>query len=156
MGTAAAADVVLAEATGEYAVLLDAATRTAPGTLKRLTEALERHHDALWAAPRTPGLAVLRRRAFLALGGFDPDLRGAEAVGDLAHRASAAGWRLVTVGDAAAHRDGRPGPTPWRPALAAGRRAARAHRPPPRPWSGEALARWLPRVRRTVRREDLA
>jgi hypothetical protein len=147
LGTAAAADLLADEATGEYVALLDAATRPAPGTLKRLTDALERDHDALWAAPNTPGVAVLRRRGFLDLGGFDPELRGIVAVGDLARRATIEGWHLLAVGGATAHRDGGPG---------GARRRRRNVRPSRRPWSGNALAQWLPRARRTIRREDLA
>jgi hypothetical protein len=156
LGTAAAADLALDEATGEYVALLDAATCPAPGTLRRLTVALERDHDALWAAPPAPGIAVLRRRGFLDLGGFDPELRGAAAVQDLERRATIEGWHLLCIADAAAHRDGRGrhgGGASRRPRLAAGNRASLAQR---RPWSGNALARWLPRARRAVRREDLA
>jgi GT2 family glycosyltransferase len=155
LGTAAAADLLLDEATGEYAALLDAATRPAPGTLRRLTDALERDHDALWAAPPTPGVAVLRRRAFLDLGGFDPELRGAAAVQDLARRATVEGWNLLTAADAAAHRDGRPH-TESRRRFATAHRSTRPSAAQGRPWSGTALAQWLPRARRGVRREDLA
>jgi len=150
LGTAAAADLALAEATGHYVALIDAATRPSPGTLRALTEALEADHDALWAAPRSAGLAVLRRLAFLDLGGFDPELRGTAAVGDLARRATIEGWSLLTVPEAHAHRDGRPD-------HGASRRARRAPEPPHRrPWSGNALPLWLPRARRAVIREDLA
>jgi len=151
LGTAGAADVLLDEATGEYVALLDAATRPAPGALRRLADALERDREALWAAPATPGVAVLHRRAFLALGGFDPRLRGAAAVQDLARRATVAGRRLLTVAEAAAHRDGRTGGAarrPWR-----GRAGAATGHPS---WSGDALARWLPDARRAIRRDDLA
>lgn len=152
LGRSAAANLALDEATGEYVALLDAATRPAPGTLRRLTEALEADHDALWAATPTPGFAVLRRRGFLDLGGFDPELRGGAAVRDLARRATIEGWRLLTVVDAAAHRDGRPdGGAARRFRRVDGGAAARR-----RPWSGNALALWLPRARRGVRREDLA
>jgi hypothetical protein len=151
LGTAAAADVLLDEATGEYVALLDAATRPAPGTLRRLTDALERDRDALWAAPGAPGAAVLRRRAFLDLGGFDPRLRGGAAVQDLARRATVAGRPLLTVPEAAAHRDGHGPRGARRPRRASADRAA-GHRS----WSGEELARWLPGARRAIRREDLA
>ncbi|WCB92530.1 hypothetical protein DSM104299_01226 [Baekduia alba] len=153
LGTAAASDLVADEATGEYLALLDAATRPAPGTLKRLTDALERDHDALWAAPAVPGVVVLRRRGFLDLGGFDPELRGSAAVADLARRATIEGWRLLAVADAPAHRDaraGRGGAT-RRPRLTR-HRTTLAQR---RPWSGNALVHWLPRARRTVVRDDL-
>jgi GT2 family glycosyltransferase len=155
LGTAAAADLVLDEATGEYVALIDAATRPAPGALRLLTEALERDHDALWAAPATPGVAVLRRRGFLDLGGFDPQLRGAAAVDDLARRATIDGWRLLTVAAAAAHRDGRMDGATRRPRFAVPNRAMRGTAPR-RPWSGDALHLWLPRARRAVRRDDLA
>lgn len=146
LGTAAAADLAMDEATGVHVALIDAATRPAPGTLRALTEALEHDEDALWAAPPTAGLAVFRRRGFLDLGGFDPDLRGGAAVADLARRATIEGWRLLTVRGAGAHRDGRAGRT----------RPVRGGVPPHRrPWSGNALALWLPRARRTVQREDL-
>jgi hypothetical protein len=152
LGTAAAADLLLDEATGEYVALLDAATRPAPGTLRRLTLALEDDHDALWAAPAAPGVAVLRRRAALDLGGFDPTLRGSAAVADLARRAAVDGRRLLTVAGAATHRDLPPGTGPARrPRFAPARRTAQR-----RPWSGDALARWLPRARRAIRRDDLA
>lgn len=151
IGTGAAANLALDEATGEYVALLDAATRPEPGTLKALTSCLERDHDALWAAPVTPGVAVMRRRGFLDLGGFDPELRGSEAVHDLARRASIEGWNLLTVTNAHAHRDHRS-------------RIGRATRRPRvgtrhelrRPWSGNALQRWLPRARLAVRRDDLS
>lgn len=156
LGTAAAADLVAAEATGEYLALLDAATRPAPGTLKRLTDALERDHDALWAAPAVPGVAVLRRRGFLDLGGFDPGLRGGAAVADLARRATIERWRLLTVADAPAHRDGRIGAAAARrPWFARANRTDQTRLAQRRPWSGNALARWLPGARRAVRREDL-
>jgi hypothetical protein len=151
LGRSAAADLVMDEATGEYVALLDAATRPAPGTLRRLTLALERDHDALWAAPATPGVAVLRRRGFLDLGGFDPELRGGAAVADLARRATVDGWRLLAVADAAAHRDAGAAGATRRPRFTPGPRG-----PARRPWSGEALHRWLPRARRAVRRQDLA
>jgi GT2 family glycosyltransferase len=154
VGSAAAADLLADEATGEYLALLDAATRPAPGTLKRLTNALERDHDALWAAPETPGVAVFRRRGFLDLGGFDPLLRGGDAVRDLARRAAIEGWRLLTVADASAHRDRRiaGGPT-RRPRPRRNSRSTLAHR---RPWSGNALHHWLPSARLAIRRHDLA
>jgi hypothetical protein len=152
LGTAAAANLALDEATGVYVALVDAATRPAPGTLRRLTEALEADHDALWAATTTPGFAVLRRGGFLDMGGFDPELRGGGAVGDLARRATIEGWRLLTVAGAPAHRDGRAGGGAAR-RLRRERGAAVARR---RPWSGNALAHWLPAARRGVRREDLA
>lgn len=153
LGTAAAANLAIAEATGRHVALVDAATRPAPGTLRRLTEALEADHDALWAATSTPGFAVLRRVGFLDLGGFDPELRGGAAVRELARRARIDGWRLLTVDEARVHRDGRP--------AGATRRPRWATRPPSpavqaRPWSAGALAAWLPRARRTVRRDDLA
>jgi glycosyltransferase involved in cell wall biosynthesis len=151
IGTGAAANLLLDEATGEYVALLDAATRPEPGALKALTSCLERDHDALWAAPTTPGIAVMRRRGFLDLGGFDPALRGSEAVHDLARRASIEGWNLLTVTNVHAHRDHRS-------------RVGRATRRPRsgtrselrRPWSGNALHQWLPRARIAVRRDDLA
>jgi glycosyltransferase involved in cell wall biosynthesis len=149
LGTAAAANLALAEATGEYVALVDVATRPSPGTLRRLTVALEADHDALWAATTTPGFAVLRRVGFLDLGGFDPALRGGAAVRDLARRATIDGRRLLTVAHAHAHRDGPPGGARRR-----GRPQGRA--PQRRPWSAGALAVWLPRVRLGVRRDDLA
>lgn len=150
LGTAAAADLALAEATGLYVALIDAATRPSPGTLRALTEALEADHDALWAATPTAGLAVMRRLAFLDLGGFDPELRGGAAVRDLARRATIEGWRLLVVPGAHAHRDRRPD-------HGATRRFRRPAEPPHRrPWSGNALALWLPRARRAAVRDDLA
>jgi glycosyltransferase involved in cell wall biosynthesis len=159
LGTAAAANLALDEATGAYVALLDAATRPDPGTLRLLTEVLEADEDALWAAPTTPGLAVLRRRGFLDLGGFDPELRGGAAVRDLARRATIEGWRLLAVPAAGAHRDRGAGPSATRrfrrtrTGVDLGAAPAPPHR---RPWSGNALALWLPRARRTVVREDLA
>jgi hypothetical protein len=150
IGTGAAANLALAEATGEYVALLDAATRPAPGTLKALTVCLERDHDALWAAPEEPGVAVLRRRGFLDLGGFDPALRGSDAVRDLARRASIEGCNLLTVTNAHAHRERRSriGRATRRPR--SGTRSALA-----RPWSGNALQTWLPRARLAIHRDDL-
>jgi glycosyltransferase involved in cell wall biosynthesis len=158
LGTAAAADLAMDEATGVHVALIDAATRPAPGTLRALTAALEADHNALWAATATAGLAVFRRRGFLDLGGFDPDLRGAAAVTDLARRATIEGWRLLTVSDAGAHRDGRTDHGASRRFRRGNGRTAPAEGPVPphrRPWSGNALALWLPRARRTVVREDL-
>lgn len=151
LGTGAAANLALDEATGEYVALLDAATRPAPGALKALVSCLERDHDALWAAPVTPGVAVLRRRGFLDLGGFDPTLRGSDAVRDLANRASIEGWNLLTVTNAHAHRDHRS-----RAGRATRRPRASTHSSLRRPWSGNALHQWLPRARLAVRRDDLA
>jgi GT2 family glycosyltransferase len=159
LGTAAAANLAMGEATGVHVALIDAATRPAPGTLRALTEALEADHDALWAAPATAGLAVFRRSGFLDLGGFDPDLRGRAAVADLARRATIEGWRLLTVPGARAHRDGRPDHGASRRFRRRAIRSGPADGPltPPhrRPWSGSALALWLPRARRSVVREDL-
>jgi GT2 family glycosyltransferase len=159
LGTAAAADLAMDEATGVHVALIDAATRPAPGTLRALTRALEDDHDALWAAPRIAGLAVFRRTGFLDLGGFDPDLRGAAAVADLARRARIEGWRLLTVPEAGAHRDGgadHGAPRRFRRRGGVGSGPAGAATPPHRrPWSGSALALWLPRARRAVVREDL-
>jgi hypothetical protein len=151
IGTGAAANLALDEATGEYVALVDAATRPAPGTLKALTTVLERDHDALWAAPVTPGVAVLRRRGFLDLGGFDPALRGGDALRDLARRASIEGWNLLTVTNAPAHRDA---PSRIGRATRRVRRGTRSELR--RPWSGNALALWLPRARLAIRRDDLA
>jgi GT2 family glycosyltransferase len=146
LGTAAAANLALAEATGEYVALLDAATRPSTGALRQLTMALEGDHDALWATTTTPGFAVLRRVGFLDLGGFDPELRGGAAVRELARRATIDGWHLLTVANARAHHDGGPS-----------RRPRRRSRPTVqrRPWSAGALALWLPRTRLGIRRDDL-
>ncbi|HET6507154.1 MAG TPA: glycosyltransferase [Baekduia sp.] len=157
LGTTAAADLAMAEATGVHVALIDAATRPDPGTLRALTTALEDDHDALWAAPRAAtGLAVFRRAGFLDLGGFDPELRGTAAVTDLARRATIEGRRLLTVPDAGAHRDGRADHGASRRFRGRGTRPEdRATPPHRRPWSGSALALWLPRARRAVVREDL-
>jgi GT2 family glycosyltransferase len=155
LGTAAAADLAMHEATGVHVALIDAATRPDPGTLRALTQALEDDHDALWAAPRTAGLAVFRRTGFLDLGGFDPELRGGAAVADLARRATIEGWRLLTVHGADAHRDGRTDHGATRRFRRGGERPRETAPPHRRPWSGSALALWLPRARRAVVREDL-
>jgi Glycosyl transferase family 2 len=147
-GVAAAANLALDELTGEYVALLHAATRPAPGTLGLLTEALDDDPAALWAAPAVPGLAVVRRAALLALGGFDPALRGGEAVADAAARAAAESFRLLVLAEAAAHRE----------AGAPARPRSRRHFPrhaPRRPWSAAALAEWLPRARWPAERVDL-
>jgi hypothetical protein len=147
-GAAGAANLALAEATGEYMALLDGGTRPGPGALTALTFALHADPGALWAAPVAPGLAVLRRAAFLELGGFDPVRRGAEAVADAARRAREAGWRLAVVPDAPAHRDAAD-------AAPRGRFRRPATTPANRTWSGPALAAWLPRARRGAVRVDL-
>ena len=144
-----AANLALAEATGEYVALLDGGTRPGPGALSLLVRRLHDDHEALWAAPAAPGFAVLRRVAFLTLGGFDPARRGADAVADAVRRARHEGWRLLVVAEAPAHRDAgalRP------PRRRAGRFAAAA---PVRSWSGPALEAWLPRARLAVSRVDL-
>jgi len=144
LGRAGAADLALAELTGEYVALLDVTTRPAPGTLRTLALALDRTPDALWAAPPVPGLAVVRRAVFLGLGAFDPALRGDAAVADAGRRAEAAGWRRLRIDEARAHHDGRAGAGP------------RIRRPAPRrAWSGDALAAWLPRARLAAMRVDL-
>jgi hypothetical protein len=152
-GAAGAANLALAEATGEYMALLDGGTRPGPGALTALTFALHADPDALWAAPAAPGLAVLRRAAFLDLGGFDPGRRGADAVNDAARRAREAGWRLAVVPDAPAHRDAAPGPRGGRVRFPRPSRPATA--PANRTWSGAALDAWLPRARRAAVRVDL-
>jgi hypothetical protein len=149
LGPTGALDLALAEGTGEYAALLDVATRPAPGTLGTLLDELHEHPRALWAAAPTPGCAVVRRQAFLTLGGFDPALRDGEALRDAAARARAAGHELLTVADARARRDGASVPPRHGPRL---RRPAPSGR---RPWSGVALAAWLPRARRAAVRVDL-
>lgn len=153
IGNGAAANLALDEATGEYVALIDAATRPAPGALKALTSCLERDHDALWAAPQTPGIAILRRHGFLDLGGFDPALRGSDALRDLARRASIEGWNLLTVTNARAHRDhrARVGRATRRPRALFGPTRSELKRP----WSGNALRTWLPRARLAIHRDDL-
>jgi hypothetical protein len=146
-GTAGSADLALAEATGEYVGLLDGGTRPGPGALATLTATLDASDDALWAATTAPGLAVLRRAAFLELGGFDPARRGADAVADAARRARAGGWSLLTVAGAPAHRDAAPVRPP--------RRHLTRHAPAARAWDGPALADWLSRARRAAVRVDL-
>ena len=152
-GTAAAANLALDELTGEYVALLQAGTRPAPGTLALLTGALHEDPAALWASPPVAGLAVVRRAAVLALGGFDPHLRGADAIADCAARAAADGWRVLVLAEAAVHRDAAPAaPGAGTQRLRGGvgrRRAAR------RPWSAAALAAWLPAARRAATRVDL-
>jgi GT2 family glycosyltransferase len=149
LGPTGAFDLAVAEGTGEYVALVDVATRPAPGTLGTLLDELHEHPEALWAAAPAPGCAVVRRGPFLELGGFDPGLRDGEALRDVAARARAAGWKLLTVPDARVRREAPAAPAP-RPPLR--RRAAGPSR---RPWSGAALAAWLPRVRRTAQRADL-
>jgi hypothetical protein len=147
-GAAGAADLALAEGTGEYMALLDGGTRPGPGALTALTFELHADPDALWAAPAAPGLAVVRRAAFLDLGGFDPARRGADAVGEAARRARAAGWRLAVVPEAPAHRDAAPAPRRRRPPRP-------TTTPANRMWSAAALAAWLPRARLAAVRVDL-
>ncbi|HEU4974448.1 MAG TPA: hypothetical protein VFT50_05120 [Baekduia sp.] len=148
LGATAAMDLGLDEATGEWAALLDVATRPGLGTLGTLLDELHEHPGALWAAAPVPGCAVVRRRAFLEIGAFDPALRDGQAVRDAAARAGTAGWELRTAADARARRE-----------LAGGaQRTARLRRPPGptrRPWSRAALEAWLPRARRAAVRVDL-
>jgi cellulose synthase/poly-beta-1,6-N-acetylglucosamine synthase-like glycosyltransferase len=148
LGLAGAANLALSELTGEYVALADGGTRPGPGALSLLVRTLHDDPAALWAAPAAPGLAVLRRVAFLRLGGFDPARRGADAIADAVRRARDAGLRLLVVADAPAHRDDAPARParrrPRRPAPAAGRA-----------WSAAALDAWLPRVRRAATRVDL-
>jgi hypothetical protein len=149
-GIAAAANLALDEATGEYVALLHGSTRPAPGTLSVLTEVLDDDPAALWVTPTAPGLAVVRRAAVLALGGFDPALRGGEAVADLVARGERDAWRVLVIPEAAVEIAARP--PARRPPAAVRRRLPRAAR---RPWSAAALEAWLPRARRAAVRVDL-
>jgi GT2 family glycosyltransferase len=151
-GTAAAVNLALDELTAEYVALAQAGTRPEPGSLGMLVETLDEDPAALWAAPPVAGLAVVRRAAVLEIGGFDPTLRGHDAVADCAARATAAGRRTLVLPEATVHRD--PGGVAanahrMRGSLAR-RRAAR------RPWSAAALATWLPQARLSAERVDLA
>jgi cellulose synthase/poly-beta-1,6-N-acetylglucosamine synthase-like glycosyltransferase len=147
-GVAGAANLAVAEMTGEYVALADGGTRPGPGALSLLVRRLHDDPAALWAAPAAPGLAVLRRAAFLELGGFDPGRRGSDAIADAARRARAAGRRLLVVADAPAHRDaGR-----TRPA----RRRRRTAPAADGTWSAAALDAWLLRARRAAARVDLS
>ena len=90
-GFGQAMNLALAECEGEFAALVNSDGRPDADMFAELVAGLEAHPDAVWAAPAVhgpgeadddgatrsveelPGTAlVLRRRAFLALGGFDP------------------------------------------------------------------------------------
>ena len=86
-------NLALAECEGEYAALVNSDGQPDPRMFAALVAALEDHPDAVWAAPAIHGpdeaggggnaeaepvdelagtAVVMRRRAFLELGGFDP------------------------------------------------------------------------------------
>ncbi|MBI5106686.1 MAG: glycosyltransferase [Solirubrobacterales bacterium] len=145
IGAAGAADLGLAEATGELVALFDARTRPEPHALELLVTALDADEGTLWAAPPAPGAAVVRREAFLALGAFDPRLPARDAIRDAADRARREGWRLAVVPEAA-----------FRVTAGARRAGPRFARRPPGRWDGASLERWLLAHRRHAVREDVA
>jgi GT2 family glycosyltransferase len=120
MGYARAMDLALAELQGEYVALVNSDGRPEPGMFERLVGALDAAPDALWAAPavhgpgeecqppgppyreeRLAGTAlVLRRRPFLALGGFDPLYWFYSEDYDASARVREAGHELLRVPDA--------------------------------------------------------
>lgn len=130
MGYARAMDLALAELDGEYVALLNSDGRPEPGMFERLVGALEDEPRALWAAPavhgpredcqppgppyreeRLAGTAlVIRRRPFLALGGFDPLYWFYSEDYDASARVREAGHELLRVPDAV-FRHGKGGRT---------------------------------------------
>ncbi len=120
MGYARAMNLALAELDGDYVALLNSDGRPEPGMFERLVGALEDAPGALWAAPavhgpgeecqppgppyredRLAGTAlVIRRRAFLALGGFDPLYWFYSEDYDASARVREAGHELLRVPDA--------------------------------------------------------
>jgi GT2 family glycosyltransferase len=123
MGYARAMNLALAELQGEYVALLNSDGRPEPGMFERLVGALDAAPDALWAAPavhgpgedcqppgppyreeRLAGTAlVIRRRPFLALGGFDPLYWFYSEDYDASARVREAGRELLRVPDAVFH-----------------------------------------------------
>ena len=123
-GFGRAMNLALAACEGEYAALVNSDGRPEPGMFAALVAALAAHPDAVWAAPAVhgpgeeggdpaagvsrvdelPGTAlVMRRRAFLALGGFDPLFFFYAEDYDASKRIRDAGGALLRVPSAAFH-----------------------------------------------------
>jgi GT2 family glycosyltransferase len=114
-GFGRAMNLALAECPGEVALLQNSDGRPAPGMIETLVGALEARPRAVWVAPgihgpgepdhaagpqygevELPGMALaVRRRAFLALGGFDPLFFFYNEDFDASRRIRAAGGELV-------------------------------------------------------------
>jgi GT2 family glycosyltransferase len=117
LGFGRAMDLALAACRGRYALLMNSDGRPEPDMLAGLHAALEADPDATWAAPAVhgpgepdhppgpvheedelPGMALLiRRAAFLALGGFDPLFYFYSEDFDASRRIRAAGQTLIRV-----------------------------------------------------------
>jgi hypothetical protein len=122
-GFGRAMDLALDACPGRYALLVNSDGRPEPGMVERLTAALDAHPRAIWAAPAVhgpgepghppgpphleaelPGMALLiRREAFLFLGGFDPLFFFYNEDFDASERIRAAGGELLRVPDAVFH-----------------------------------------------------
>lgn len=114
-GFGRAMNLALAECPGEVALLQNSDGRPTPGMLDTLVRALDAQPQAIWVAPgihgpgepdhpagpaypeqELPGMALaIRRRAFLALGGFDPLFFFYNEDFDASRRIQAAGGELV-------------------------------------------------------------
>ncbi len=123
MGYGRAMNVALDACRGRYAALLNSDGRPEADMLVKLAEALDTHPEALWAAPAVhgPGEAneppgppypeeqmagtalLIRREAFLALGGFDPLYWFYNEDYDGSIRVREAGGVLLRVPDARFH-----------------------------------------------------
>jgi glycosyl transferase family 2 len=117
LGFGRAMDLGLAACRGTYAALMNSDGRPEPDMLEGLHAALEADPAATWAAPgvhgpgepdhppgpvheeeELPGMALLvRREAFLALGGFDPLFYFYSEDFDASRRIRAAGQKLIRV-----------------------------------------------------------
>lgn len=121
-GFGRAMNLALGACTGEYAALVNSDGRPDPDMFAELVAALEEHPDAVWAAPAVHGpgeesaegevravdelsgtALVMRRRAFLALGGFDPLFFFYGEDYDASRRLRAAGAQLLRVPEAGFH-----------------------------------------------------
>ena len=128
-GFGRAMNLALWECRGAYAALVNSDGRPSPEMFATLVAALEAHPGAVWAAPSVhgpdeehhdagppsaveelPGTAiVVRRRAFLDAGGFDPLFFFYHEDFDASRRLRAVGATLLRVPDARFHhgKDGR-------------------------------------------------
>ncbi len=123
LGYGRAMNLAMAECAGRYVALLNSDGRPEPGMLRTLAEALDADPQAIWAAPAVHGpgergeppgppfsedalagtALLIRREAFLELGGFDPLYWFYNEDYDASRRARAAGHRLLRVPDAVFH-----------------------------------------------------
>jgi GT2 family glycosyltransferase len=116
-------NLAIAECTGRYVALLNSDGRPEPGMLRTLAASLDAEPGAIWAAPAVHGpgerseppgppfdedalagtALLIRREAFVELGGFDPLYWFYNEDYDASRRARAAGHRLLRVPDAVFH-----------------------------------------------------